>query len=371
MNLRIRKIGELGQSIWCDSISRSLIDSGRLSSLVDDGVVGMTSNPTIFQKAISGCSDYDSAIEKLVASGADAQGVYEALTVADIRDAADLLRPVFDRTDGVDGRVSLEVNPHLANDAEGTVSEAQHLFDALDRLNILIKVPATDAGLGAIETLIGKGISVNVTLIFSLSMYAKVMEAYIRGLERLAGEGGDVSRVVSVASFFISRVDTVVDERLTKLIGEGRDDLGSLLGKAAVGNAKLAYQMFKDVFHGDRFTALQKNGGLVQRPLWASTSTKNPAYCDTMYVDTLIGPDTVNTLPLPTIDAVKDHSNATLSIEEDLELYRGCIEKIEGCAISMEEVAGELLSAGLKSFSDSFDLLMNDIETKMRELSAR
>ncbi|MEE9295260.1 MAG: transaldolase [Phycisphaerae bacterium] len=377
MNLRIGQISALGQSIWCDSISRSLIDSGRLSSLIDDGVVGMTSNPTIFHKAISGSSDYDGAIEKLVAAGKDAPGVYEALTVTDVRDAADLLRPVFDRTDGVDGRVSLEVNPHLAHDTQGTVAEARHLFNTLDRPNILIKVPATEEGIGAIETLISEGVSVNVTLIFSLEMYAKVMEAYIRGLESLRKptdsnpcSSGEVSGVVSVASFFVSRIDTLVDKKLTKLMDEDPSPerqrrVSPLLGKAAVGNAKLAYQRYKAVFHGERFAKMRRQGARVQRPLWASTSTKNPAYSDTLYVDTLIGPETVNTLPLATIDAVKDHATPALTIEKDLNEYRESMEGIEAGGVSMDEVTGELIAAGVKSFADSFDLLMSDIEAKV------
>ncbi len=368
MSTRIEQILALGQSVWCDSISRSMIETGQLQGFIDAGIVGMTSNPSIFHKAISKSNDYDPKIEALVAAGADAAAVYESLVVEDVRDAADLLRPVYDRTDGVDGYVSLEANPHLAHDAQGTVAEARHLFQLLDRPNVFIKVPATVEGVGAIETLIGEGINVNVTLIFSLEMYAKVMEAYIRGLERLADAGGDVSRTASVASFFVSRVDTLVDKKLHAMIDAGGTDNALLLGKAAIGNAKLAYARFKEVFRGERFNAMRNRGGRVQRPLWASTSTKNPTYLDTLYVDTLIGPDTVNTLPLATIDAVQDHGTADVTIDKNVDIYRQHIADIESAGISMEVATSELLAAGVSAFVDSFDALMLEIRAKMTHL---
>ncbi len=365
MSTRIEQIGKLGQSVWCDTISRSLIDSGELQRLIDAGIVGMTSNPTIFQKAITSSDDYDAAIEKLVARGDDAEAVYEHLTVTDIGDAADLLRPVYDRTDGLDGYVSLEVSPLLAHDTDKTVDEARRLFARLGRPNVFIKVPATEAGIPAVETLIGEGINVNVTLIFSLEMYAKVMEAYIRGVERLAAGGGDVGKVASVASFFVSRVDGAVDKKLQARIDAGAAELKDLLGRAAVGNAKLAYQRYKQVFHGERFAALSAKGARVQRPLWASTSTKNPSYPDTLYVDTLIGPETVNTMPLNTIEAAQDHGHVADAIERDLIVYENALTRIEAAGVSMDEITDTLLAAGVKSFSDSFEDLMADIVRKM------
>jgi len=362
---RIQRIAALGQSIWCDCISRSMIDSGELARLIDAGVVGLTSNPTIFQKAISQGAEYDDAIQALVADGKSAAEIYEALALRDIADAADLLRPIYDRTDGRDGFVSLEVNPHLADDTAGTVAEARALFGKLDRPNVFIKVPASEAGMPAIETLIADGINVNVTLIFALGMYDKVMHAYIRGVERLAERGGDLSRVASVASFFVSRVDTLVDARLQERIERGEVELADLLGKAAVANAKLAYERFKVVFLGEPFASLAAKGARVQRPLWASTSTKNPAYVDTIYVDTLIGSDTVNTLPPQTIEAVLDHAQCSVTIEQDLAAYSAAVERLEEAGIDMDDVTDELLRAGVKTFADSFDRLMADIHAKM------
>ena len=368
MGTRIHGIGALGQSIWCDSISRSLIDSGQLARLIDDGVVGMTSNPTIFEKAISRSDDYDEAIQSLTGDGLDAIQVYEALAVTDVGDAADLLRPIHDRTRGLDGYVSIEVDPHLANDTDGTVVEARRLHKRLNRPNILIKVPATEAGMPAVESLIAEGINVNVTLIFSLSMYAKVMEAYIRGVERLASNGGDVTRAASVASFFVSRVDTAVDKQLQSKIDAGASDLTPLLGQAAIGNAKLAYKQYKSIFHGERFAKLATLGAPVQRPLWASTSAKNPAYPVTYYVDTLIGPETVNTLPLETIEAAKNHATCESTIEKDVQGCAEAMERIEGAGISMERITSDLLDAGVKAFADSFDQLLGGLRAKIAQL---
>ncbi len=338
--------------------------------MIDDGVVGMTSNPTIFQKAISAGGDYDKAVQAMVSKGEDALAIYDALTVKDVGDAADLLRPVYDRTDGLDGYVSLEVDPHLAHDTEGTVKEGRRLFGLLNRPNIFIKVPATEEGMPAVETLIGEGINVNVTLIFSLVLYRKVMEAYIRGIESRIGRGEDVSKVASVASFFVSRVDSLTDKKLQAKIDAGGNEAGlrALMGKAAIGNAKCAYAEYKTIFHGERFAKARSAGARVQRPLWASTSTKNPDYPDTYYVDNLIGAETVNTLPLNTIAATLDHGTAAVTIEDDLQAYRDAIAKIEAAGVGMNEVTGELLAAGVKSFADSFDLLMSDIRAKMDQL---
>ncbi len=362
---RIHQISESGQAIWCDSISRAMIESGELARLIDVGVVGVTSNPTIFQKAISQGADYDDLIASQVAGGKSVEEIYESIAIGDVGDAADILRPVYDRTGGRDGFVSLEVNPHLAHDTDGTVGEARRLFERLARPNVFIKVPATPAGIPAIETLIAEGINVNVTLIFALAMYDQVMEAYLRGVEQLLQKGGDASRVASVASFFVSRVDSLVDKKLEKSIADGNKGLERLLGKAAVGNAKLAYQRYKSVFGTANFARLSARGAVVQRPLWASTSTKNPKYADTLYVDPLIGRDTVNTLPPQTIEAVLDHGECNDSIEHDVDSYRQVMADIEAAGILMDEVTDELLEAGVKAFADSFDLLTNELRAKI------
>lgn len=361
----IRKIAELGQSIWCDQISRTMIDSGDLTRLIDDGIVGVTTNPTIFQKAVATGKAYDDRIQTLVAAGTTTEEAYEAITVPDVADAADMLRPVYERTDGLDGFVSLEVNPHLADDTAGTVAEGRRFFTRLHRPNIFIKVPATEAGMPAITTLISEGINVNVTLIFSLEMYAKVMAAYIEGLDQLAASGGDVGKVASVASFFVSRVDTLTDKRLQEKIDAGNTDLKRLFSRAAIANAKLAYQQYKEVFHGRPFAALAAKGARPQRPLWASTSVKNPSLPETYYVDALIGPQTVNTMPLQTIEAVKKIDHPVSAIETDLDRFRADLAAIESAGILMNDVTAELLKAGVQSFADSFDGLLNDIRDKM------
>ncbi|UCC50194.1 MAG: transaldolase, partial [Anaerolineaceae bacterium] len=284
----LNELATLGQSVWYDNIQRSLIEDGGLQALIDAGVVGVTSNPSIFEKAIAHSTDYDEAIQLLVETGCTTSEIYEALAIEDIKHAADLLYPVYEETDGLDGYVSLEVDPTLANDTEATISEARRLFATLGRPNVMIKVPATPAGVAAIATLIGDGININVTLLFSNDNYADVAFAYINGLENLAARGGDVSRVASVASFFVSRVDSAVDKALSVI---GNDELQ---GKIAIANAKIAYTIYEDVFSGDRWHDLTERGARPQRLLWASTSTKNPAYPDTLYVDELIGSNTVN-----------------------------------------------------------------------------
>jgi transaldolase len=359
----VREVQQHGQSVWYDNIRRGLFGSGELQRLIDLGVTGLTSNPTIFQKAIADSSDYDDAFEKLVGEGKDVDEVYEALVIDDIRAAADLLRPVYERTDSADGYASLEVSPRLAHDTDATVSEGRRLFEALDRPNVMVKVPATPAGIPAVHRLIGEGINVNVTLLFSLRAYRDAMQAYIAGLEDLQWSGGDMGRVASVGSFFVSRVDSVIDSRL-----EGRNR--ELMGKAAIANAKLAYRDFKEDFGGDRFASLRANGARVQRPLWASTSTKNPEYSDVMYVESLIGADTVNTMPEQTLLSFLEHGAVADTLEEDLEGAEQLIEALESAGVSMDQVTAGLLADGVRQFADSFDQLMANIADKQAALLA-
>lgn len=384
----IQELGRLGQSVWYDNMYRSLITSGELERLVEMGVTGLTSNPTIFQKAISSGSEYDDSLVKYASRSLNPEQLFEALATEDIRAAADILRPVYERSGGSDGFASLEVNPRLAHDTDGTIEAALRLFGALDRPNVMIKVPATPEGIPAIRELIGEGVNVNVTLIFSLDMYTRVREAYVGGLEDLEDAGGNLGSVSSVASFFVSRVDTAVDELLRERHGELAssmkefsvsnqvdmqlylEGLWSLRGKAAVANAKIAYQDFKKTFGTDRFGALARKGARVQKPLWASTSTKNPLYSDVMYVETLIGADTVNTMPDATLEAFLDHGRASDSIELDAEESREVIATLEANGISMDAVTTNLMHEGVKAFADSFDLLLDDIEAKRDSLMA-
>ncbi len=371
MDNAIKGIRQLGQSIWYDGIRRGMIKSGELQRLIGLGVSGLTSNPTIFEKAIVKSADYDDALLDLVQRGKSVNDIYEALVMDDIRAAADLLRPSYDRTDGVDGYVSLEVSPHLAYDTEGTVVEARRLSAALDRPNVLIKVPATPEGMPSIRRLIGEGINVNVTLLFSLNAYRAARQAYIAGLENLDRSGGNVSRAASVASFFVSRVDTAVDALLEERIGSGCENAKGLLGKAAISSAKLAYRDFKDDFGGERFAALRSRGARVQRPLWASTSTKNPAYSDVLYVESLVGPETVNTLTEATLTAFLDHGCAAKTLERELQDAKRALESLEEAGVSMEQVTDKLLTDGVKLFADSFDGLMANIEEKRARLLAQ
>ena len=364
----IQQANGVGQSIWYDNISRGSIESGALQALIDQGVSGLTANPTIFEKAISTSNDYDDALLRLADEGKSVNDIYEDLVVSDIRAAADLLRPAYDKSGGVDGYASLEVNPHLAHDTDGTVEQASRFFRTLDRPNVLIKVPATPEGVPAIRRLIGQGVNVNVTLIFSLEAYRQVQEAYVSGLEDLAGRGRDVSRVASVASFFVSRVDTAVDNELTGKLSGGNWELSKLLGKAAVANAKLAYQAFLETFGSERFLALKAKGAKVQRPLWASTGTKNPEYSDVLYVDMLMGPDTVNTMPDLTLDAFLDHGKAAPEVTEGVADAKEALEGVAKAGVSLEAITAQLLADGVKAFADSFDLLFENIEQKRSEL---
>ncbi len=366
----IQEALQKGQAIWLDYIRRGLFKSGDLQQLIEQGVSGVTSNPTIFEKAIVGSTDYDEAILALAKAGKDTGAIYEALAMEDIRTAADLLRPIYDQSSGLHGYVSLEVSPALAHDTDGTIKEAKRLFASLDRPNVLIKVPATREGIPAIRSLISEGININVTLIFSLNMYRQVMEAYISGVEELVKNGGDASKVASVASFFLSRIDTVVDSLLEEHIRQGREQLRNLPGKAAVANAKLAYHVFKQTFDSERFATLRAKGARVQRPLWASTGTKNPTYSDVMYVEPLIGPDTVNTMPPMTINAFLNHGRAVTTLGLDFSGSEQTLADLAVADISMESVTAKLLADGVKSFAESFEKLMAGIEDKKVRLLA-
>ena len=364
----IQSIYTLGQSVWYDNISRSMLNSGGLKDLIDIGVTGLTANPTIFEKAISNSNDYDDQLFALATNGKDTAQIYDGLVIRDIQEAADLLRPVYDKTYGIDGYASLEVSPRLAYDTEGTISEAINYFAALNRPNVMIKVPATPEGIPAIRALIGQGINVNVTLIFSVEVYKNVQQAYLLGLEDLAQTTDDLSRVASVASFFVSRVDTAVDDLLSVKITAGDDGLHALLGKAAVSNAKIAYHEFQKAFGSSQFKNLEEKGAMVQRPLWASTGTKNPEYSDVMYVDSLIGKNTVNTMPAATLEAFLDHGNATNKVNVELEQAEQAVKSIIDAGISLSSVTETLLSDGVKAFADSFELLLHNIEGKRTQL---
>jgi transaldolase len=375
------ELQKYGQSVWYDNIERGLLVGGGLARMIaEDGVVGLTSNPTIFEKAISGSADYDAAIAQLAGQGRTVEQTYEALTIDDIRLATDLLRPVYESTEGADGYASLEVSPHLAHNTEETIAEARRLFAAVDRPNLMIKVPGTPEGVPAIEELIGSGINVNVTLLFAQSAYEAAARAYIRGLERLLArtEGGQqtgaLSRVASVASFFISRIDTNTDKRIEALLATTDDparqaELRNLLGKTGIAQGKLAYLRFQEIFAEPRFLALRAQGARVQRMLWASVSTKNPAYPDTMYVDALIGPDTVNTMPQVTVDAYRDHGAPTrVTVTEGIDEAQAQFAALAGLGISIDEVTAELLQQGVAAFAQSYDKLLTGLAEKRAEL---
>ncbi|NIQ88862.1 MAG: transaldolase [Deltaproteobacteria bacterium] len=359
---KLHELAELGQAIWLDYISRSLLTSGELQNLVDQGLRGVTSNPSIFEKAIAGSADYDEDLNRLVSDGRSVAEIYENLAMSDIRSAADILRPVYEKSRGADGFVSLEVNPALAHDTEATIEEARRLFASLERPNVMIKVPATPAGLPAIETLIGEGVNVNVTLIFSLEQYETVAAAYIAGLEKLALAGGDVGKVASVASFFISRVDTAVDKALEE-IGNTK-----IQGKIAIDNAKIAYSRFREIFSSERWKKLATGNARVQRPLWASTSSKNPAYPDTLYVDNLIGPDTVNTLPPATLEDFLDHGTVATTVETDVDGARMRLAELTELGIDLDAITNRVLDEGVAAFAKSFDGLIASIAEKRGRL---
>ena len=359
---KLQEFADQGQAIWIDYIRRSFIASGELKALIDEGLRGVTSNPTIFEKAIAGSTDYDRDLHRLVDEGKSVEEIYEALVIEDIRQTAELLRPVYDSTKGKDGYVSLEVSPALAHDTKGTITEARRLFASLDCPNVMIKVPATPEGIPTIETLIGEGININVTLIFSLEQYEAVAGAYISGLEKWNAGGGDISQVASVASFFISRVDTAVDRELEKKGEKG------LLGKIAIANAKMAYARFREIYEGIRWEELKKKGGQVQRPLWASTGTKNPAYSDVLYVEGLIGEDTVNTLPPATLHAFRDHGGVSSVLESKVEEAGEYLSRLSEQGIDLNQITQKLLEDGLDSFSKSIETLMESVAQKRDRL---
>ncbi len=365
MNERLRKLAEMGQSVWIDSLSRDDIENGNLEQMIEDGVVGVTSNPTIFQKAISESSLYDEQLRELAEKEDDPKEIFLQLAREDIRDACDLLMPVYERTDRLDGYVSLEVSPDLAYDTTATVEEALRLHGLVNKPNLLVKIPATQPGLAAIEEMIATGHSINVTLIFSLERYRAVTSAYIRGLQRLVAAGGNPSLVASVASFFVSRVDSEADRQLDE--AGGHDDLK---GELAIANAKLAYAAFKEIFSGDDWEFLESKGATRQRPLWASTSTKNPEYVDVMYVEELAGPDTVNTMPTSTLEAFMEHGelHSESPIEEGLIEARRLLEKLREAGVDYEDVTEILEKEGVQKFADSFDELLEGIEDKSRQV---
>ena len=363
MNERLKKLQEIGQSVWMDSLSRDDIQNGNLQRMMEDGVLGVTSNPTIFQQAIAQSELYDEELQELAEKTDDAKEIFRRIAVRDIQDACDIFMPVYDQTEHKDGYVSLEVAPELAFDTEGTITRARLVWEMVDRPNLLVKIPATKEGLPAIEESIAAGISVNVTLIFSLERYRAVAQAYIRGLERLVEGGGDPSKVASVASFFVSRVDTETDRRLEEV---GREDLK---GRLAIDNAKIVYQEFKKFFSGPRWESLESRGATKQRPLWASTSTKTPEYKDTIYVDNLIGPETVNTMPLSTLKATMNHAEVRPTLDEGIEEARKLFEELKEASVDYDEVVEVLEKEGVQKFVDSYSELIEEIEHKSNRLA--
>jgi transaldolase len=373
-NTPLRQLNECGQSAWLDSLGRDLLRSGKLAQLIqDDGVSGVTDNPTIFQKAIVGSDSYDDSIRGLAASGAKPMHVYEALLSEDVAAAADLFQETYRLMGGADGFASIEVSPELAYDTQGTIDEARRFWNGLHRQNVMIKVPATAEGIPAIEELTFEGVNVNITLIFSVERYEQVMQAYLRGLKRRIDVQQPISGIASVASFFVSRVDTLVDEIIDKKLdvadGATRAKLRELKGKAAVANAKIAYERFERVFSGENFLALRVSGAQTQRPLWASTGTKNPAYPDTLYVSSLVGPQTVNTMPPETLDAFRDHGEVRCrAICDGVDKAHAFMADLRQAGIDMKDVTDRLTTEGVDKFSASLQDVVKTIEKKMEAL---
>ena len=366
-----------GQSVWFDNIDRAQLVSGQFERLLEeDGVVGVTANPTIFQKSISHGTAYDEQLNQLISQGKSTNEIYEALVITDIRTVADILRPIYDRTAGQDGYVSLEVSPDLAHNTEGTLSEVRRFWKTVDRPNLMIKIPATPEGIPAVRQALSEGINVNITLIFAIEAYRDVTDAYLSALEERNAEGKDISHIASVASFFVSRVDTLVDKLLEDKSKASSDPaeqqkLKSLEGKAAIANARLVYQDFKSIFNTPRFESLKHAGARVQRPLWASTSTKNPAYRDVLYAEELIGPNTVDTMPLETIENFRDHGRVRYSIEDNIPQAKAELAALEDVGIHYHAVTQQLLDEGVQKFADSFHELFAGIESKKQTIQEK
>src|ERR1700681_536080 len=372
----VRELSKYGQSAWLDYIRRSLISSGELKRLIDeDGLGGVTSNPAIFEKAITGSTDYtDALVELQKRKDLDAMGVYEILAIKDIQDAADTLRVVYDRTNKRDGYVSLEVSPFLARDTQGTIKDARRLWKAVNRPNLLVKIPATTEGIAAIQQCISEGININVTLLFAQEMYEKVARAYIAGVKKYVAGGGDPSHVASVASFFISRIDSMVDAIVKARLKSTSDPkeqalLRSLQGKVAIANGKLTYKRYKEIFAEVEWKELAKKGAQTQRVLWASTSTKDSSYPDVLYIEELIGPDTVNTIPPQTLEAFRDHGKPKASLEADLDGAQNTMDTLEKVGISMKKVTDDLVTQAVKLFAEPFDKLLNTVDAKCKFVS--
>jgi transaldolase len=362
----LHKLSGLGQSVWIDSLSREMLESGQLAKLMaDDAVTGVTSNPSIFQKALAEGARYDEQLKDLLGSEDDPKEIFIALASHDVSAACDLMSDVWDDGAGLRGYVSIEVDPTLAYDTEATYDQAKRLHASIDKPNLYVKIPATRPGLPAIEDMIAAGKSINITLIFSLQRHREVMEAYVRGLERLVASGGDPRKVASVASFFVSRVDTEADKRLEAI---GSDQALALRGKLAVANARLAYQNWQQVFSGERWQFLASKGASKQWCLWASTSTKNPDYPDTLYVDSLIGPETVNTMPLETVEAFQDHGTVALTVEEGIDEARSLMRELDRVGVDVDDVTETLEEEGVQKFDDSFHDLLDGIRAKRGEL---
>lgn len=372
----LQQLEKLGQSVWYDNISRGVIKRGELKAMVDEGLLGVTSNPTIFDKAISGSNDYDSQIKELVQGtpSISVNAIIQALMVKDIQMAADVLKPVYDRTHGRDGYVSVEVTPNKARDTKATIEEVHELWGKVGRKNLMVKIPATKEGLPAIEQSISEGININVTLIFAVQRYREVAEAYLKGLERRLQSGKPVDHIASVASVFVSRIDTLVDSMLEKKITSTSDPavkkkIEALYGKAAIANTKMIYQAFTEIFGGKRFATLKEKGASAQRPLWGSTGTKNPAYNDVLYVETLVGPHTVNTVPPQTYKAILDHAKPALSVESDLDGAKKELRDLADVGIDMDAVTRTLEEDGVASFEKSFDGLYDNLDEKRGEFA--
>ncbi|HEY1904515.1 MAG TPA: transaldolase [Myxococcaceae bacterium] len=372
----LKALGEQGQSVWLDFMRRSLITTGELQRLIDaDGLKGLTSNPTIFQKAVEGSEDYDDLFREWAPKGASAGDVFEVLAIRDIGDAARTFRPVFEQTRHRDGYCSIEVTPTLAHDTKGTVVEARRLWQKLGVQNVMVKIPGTVEGVPAIEQCVAEGLNINVTLLFSQDAYVTVAEAYIRGLEQRAARGEDVSKSASVASFFVSRIDSLVEKTIASrektATPQQRALFDEVTGKVAIANAKQAYQKYKDLFSGPRWQKLADKGAKTQRVLWASTGTKNPKYSDVLYIEELIGPDTVNTIPPATLDAFRDHGKVRRTLDQGLDQADAVMRKLEQSGISMKAVTDQLVEDGVKAFSDSFAELISAVGSRLKAGGSR